>query len=100
MKEIKTKTIFFSDVKRFVKHLNYRIYIIQLFILSLLVLLICSEFILHKIETKQINSSNQAMLNRLDKLEKKVDFRYFNTTHSLEEIHDIRIDTLNGSLRH
>lgn len=100
MREIKTKTIFFSDVKRFVKHLNYRIYVIQLFILSLLIVLICSGFIWHKIETKQINSSNQALLNRLDKLEKKVDFRYFNTTRSLEEIHDVHIDTLNGSLRH
>lgn len=99
VKEIKSKTIFFSDVKRFIRHLNYRIYILQLAILFLFGVLICAVLICHRAETEQIQLSNQKLLNRLDAIEKKIDFRYYNTTRSLEEINDVRIDTQSGSLR-
>lgn len=72
----------------------------QLAILILFLLFICAEFVCHRIETKQLQTAQQAILNRLDGVEKKTDYRYFNTTRSLEEIHDVRIDTMTGSLRH
>lgn len=34
-----------------------------------------------------------------DKIIKKINYRYFNTTNSLEEIHQVNINTLNGSIR-
>lgn len=34
------------------------------------------------------------------KLKKKIDHRYFNTTTTLEEIYHVRINTLNGELKH
>ena len=33
------------------------------------------------------------------KIKKKIDHRYFNTTTTLEEIHNVKINTLNGELR-
>lgn len=32
-------------------------------------------------------------------ISKKIDFRYFNTTRSLEYIHNVRIDTYDGSVK-
>lgn len=96
----KTKTIHFSDVKRFIKHLNYRVYVIQLAILVLFFVLTSLVFFFHKTELKQLQTNQKLLLNRIEKIEKKIDYRYFNTTHSLEEINDVRINTFNGSLRH
>ena len=33
------------------------------------------------------------------KINKKVDFRYFNLNRSLEDIHNIEINTLNGEIK-
>lgn len=33
------------------------------------------------------------------KIKKRIDFRYFNTTRSLEDIHNVEINTLNGELK-
>ncbi len=33
------------------------------------------------------------------KIKKKIDHRYFNTTTSMEEIFDVKINTLNGELK-
>lgn len=44
---------------------------------------------------KQIAEVNKAVI----KAEKKTDFRYFNTTKSLEEIFKIEIDTKDGRIR-
>lgn len=49
-----------------------------------------------------VNSVNTDS-HRLDEIEKsiktKIDHRYFCTTRSLEDIHEVRIDTFNGSKR-
>ena len=34
-----------------------------------------------------------------NKIKKKIDHRYFNTTTSLEQIHDVDINTSNGELK-
>ncbi len=78
----------FSDIKRFVKCLQRKNYILQIFVLFLLMgCIIRQEFV------------NQSLLLELQKTQKKVDFRYFNLTRSLEDIHNIRIDTLDGGKR-
>lgn len=38
-------------------------------------------------------------MQKMEKLKTQVDFRYFNTTRSLEDIHNVRIDTHYGDVR-
>lgn len=33
------------------------------------------------------------------KIKKKIDHRYFNTVNTIEQIYDVRINTLNGELK-
>lgn len=33
------------------------------------------------------------------KIKKKIDHRYFNTVNTIEQIYDVKIDTLNGDLK-
>lgn len=37
--------------------------------------------------------------NNFDRVRKKIDHRYFNTTRSLEQIHNVEIDTYKGELK-
>lgn len=82
------KSRLFTDVKRFIKYIQKRSYAIECLILLLLIFSIYN----------QIESYNNVMA-RLDKVERKTDFRYFNLTRSLEDIHKIEIDTENGRIR-
>lgn len=81
-------TRLFSDVKRFMDYILKKSYALQLINTIILICLCCCMYNLYQ---------------RLDTLEKnvntKIDHRYFNTTRSLEDIHNVRIDTLNGSKR-
>lgn len=36
---------------------------------------------------------------KLRQIEKKIDYRYFNLTRSLEDIHNVRINTYDGNLK-
>lgn len=42
---------------------------------------------------------NANITNSTVAIKKKVDHRYFNTTTSLEEIHNVKIDTYKGELK-
>lgn len=75
----------FSDIKRFIKYIQKRSYLIECIILILL-----AGFIIYQVNT------NKILLSRIEKTEKKVDFRYFNTTRSLEDIHNVEIETRQG----
>lgn len=55
----------------------------------ILIIVVAGLSVYNLIETK----------NQIQKLEKKVDFRYFNTTTSLEQIHNVKINTYNGELK-
>ena len=46
----------------------------------------------------KINAEITNLKHLIIKCEKKVDFRYFNLTRSLEQIHNVEIDTLNGRI--
>lgn len=75
----------FSDVKKFVKYIQQRSYLLQALMLSLFI-----GFVFYQINT------NNLILNQIKKTEKKVDFRYFNTTRTLEDIHNVEIETKQG----
>jgi hypothetical protein len=82
------KSTLFSDVKRFIKYVQKRSYIIQTITLILLMAFIVrQEYVNHEINTNIV------------KVNKKVDFRYFNLTRSLESIHRVEINTRDGRLR-
>ena len=82
------KSTLFSDVKRFIKYVQKRSYIIQTIPLILLMAFIVrQEYVNHEINTNIV------------KVNKKVDFRYFNLTRSLESIHRVEINTRDGRLR-
>lgn len=38
-------------------------------------------------------------IDNFDKVRKKIDHRYFNTTRSLEQIHNVEIDTYKGEIK-
>ena len=79
------KSTLFSDVKRFIKYVQKRSYIIQTITLILLMAFIVrQEYVNHEINTNIV------------KVNKKVDFRYFNLTRS---IHRVEINTRDGRLR-
>ena len=39
------------------------------------------------------------IFNNITTLKKKIDHRYFNITNSLEDIHNVEIETLNGRVK-
>lgn len=81
------KSTLFSDIKKFVKCIQRKSYILQ--IITLVLFLTFAVY--------QINI-NRMILNQINKTEKKVDFRYFNITRSLEGIHNVKIDTHKGNV--
>lgn len=54
-------------------------------------------YMFYNIKT-EITQQNDEIINRIEKTERKVDFRYFNTVKTLEEIHNIEINTKNGKI--
>lgn len=79
------KSTLFSDVKRFIKYVQKRSYIIQTITLILLIAFIARQ----EYVNREINAN-------IIKVNKKVDFRYFNLTRSLESIHKVEINTRDG----
>ncbi|MDR1013099.1 MAG: hypothetical protein LBL38_02410 [Lactobacillales bacterium] len=82
------KSINFSDVKEFMGNGINRLFVI--------VIIFFAITISQQVITQQ---KIKLMENSIKKAEKKVDFRYFNTTRTLEEIHHVKIDTKNGELK-
>ncbi len=79
------KSILFSDVKSFIKYIQKRSYVLQT-----VTLIFVLSFGIY-----QVNMNN-TILKQIKKTEKKVDFRYFNTTRSLQDIHSVEIETKQG----
>lgn len=46
----------------------------------------------------ELNLVKAQMLEAIQKTEKKVDFRYFNLTNSLQDIHNVKIETQHGRI--
>lgn len=78
----------FSDVKKFVKYIQQRSFLIECLLLILFI-----GFVVYQVQI------NLTIINQIEQTEKKVDFRYFNTTRSLENLHNVEIDTKDGRIR-
>ena len=93
---MKNFQILFTDVKRFMGNEVNRLFL--LIILVNLVMFLCLALEIHNLK-KTINLEAEKLNNQIIQVNKKVDFRYFNTTHSLEDIHNLKIDTHNGEIK-
>lgn len=82
------KSMLTSDIKRFVKYIQKRSYIIQTTTLILLIAFMARQ-----------EYTNQAINENITNVNKKIDFRYFNLSRSLQDIHNIEIDTKDGRIR-
>ena len=84
---MKNLNLLFSDVKEFLSNEINRLTVI------VLVLCVGCGYGFYKTH-EQITSVQESV----KKCEKKVDFRYFNLTRSLEDINHVKIDTKNGRI--
>ncbi|DAB01942.1 TPA: hypothetical protein CPT96_03290 [Candidatus Gastranaerophilales bacterium HUM_10] len=75
---MKNFILFLNDVQNFMEDKTNKT------IILLLLLILMQGIGFYRLETKVV------------KCEKKTDFRYFNLTRSLEDIHNVKIDTYRG----
>ncbi len=93
---MKNLNLFISDAKEFMANETNSL-LIWIIIINVVVCL----WIHHEINNVKLimQSNNSKLIEQIEKVDKKVDFRYFNTTTSLEEIHHVKIDTRTGELK-
>ncbi len=89
--------LLFSDIKGFLSDELGR-----LFVCFTILNLCLGLWIHHDIKTLEKNNIERykSIESEINKVNKKVDYRYFNTTRSLEEINSVNIDTKSGELKH
>ena len=88
--------LLFSDVKNFMaKEVN------RVFVLFMVITLSIGLFLHWEIQNlkKFIISGDTKLEEEITKTRKRIDYRYFNTTRTLEDLHNVRIDTKNGDLK-
>lgn len=95
---VNNATILFKDVKNFLSSEVNRVFI-SVVIVGLISVYNCyrTEVLINELK-EQIKTNQTELLASDKKIIDKVHFRYFNTTKSLEEIHNIKINTKNGKL--
>ncbi len=90
--------LLFSDAKDFLCNATNRV----LVAVTIVGVLLC--YFQYRTENKlnciieQSTTANSELLNEIRINRKKINFRYFNLTKSLEEIHKVEINTRNGKL--
>ncbi len=91
--------ILIADAKSFMSNEVNRLFIAVLIISAFFAL--CQYIEFREIENIKllISESNKNLSENITKSRKRTDFRYFNITRSLEEIHNVKIDTHNGELK-
>lgn len=85
---MKNLNLFLADAKEFLSDEVNRV----------LIAVIIFGIVLIGLECYHVRTHGKIM-QKIEKTEKKVDFRYFNTTKSLEYIHNIEIDTKTGAIK-
>ncbi len=88
--------LLFSDVKNFMANEVNRV-----FVLFMVITLSIGLFLHWEIQNLKrfIVSSDTKLEEEITKTRKRIDYRYFNTTRTLEDLHNVRIDTKNGDLK-
>lgn len=91
--------LLFSDAKDFLSSELNRVFVAVVLIGIILGLIIynCTTAIFKS--NSEILKSNKELMQKIEKTKDRVDYRYFNTTTSLEQIHNVKIDTHNGELK-
>lgn len=88
----------FKDVKNFLFNEVNRVFVAVIFVgIINLVSIVRTEMLFIKLNEQNNEYYNQ-LINSDNKIEKKIDYRYFNITKSLEEIHSVKIITKDGKL--
>ena len=85
------RNVLFTDVKEFLSNEVNRVFIA-------VIIVGCAVCIMLYTHNREMKKTNMQILKSIEKLEKKVDFRYFNITRSLSDIHKVEIDTKNGKI--
>lgn len=91
--------LLFSDAKDFFANEMNRVFI------AVILIGLVSYYMIYTLNLSiiKLNSNmeeyNTNLLKVIDETEKKVDFRYFNTTKTLEEIHNVKVNTKTGELK-
>lgn len=76
------------------------LYVVVLFLCITVTLQAYSMFSINKKFSNVVTQSDIVELkNEISEVKKKVHFRYFNLTNSLEDIHKVKINTQNGHLK-
>ena len=93
---MKNINLLFSDVKNFMANEVNRV-----FVLFMVITLSIGLFLHWEIQNlkKFIISGDTKLEEEITKTRKRIDYRYFNTTRTLEDLHNVRIDTKNGDLK-
>ena len=89
---MKNFNILFTDVKGFMANEVNRVFVLFTVVNIFLALFI--HFDIQSLKNNYISLENSII-----KTQKKVDYRYFNLTRSLEDIHNIKIDTQSGEIK-
>ncbi|MFR1671627.1 MAG: hypothetical protein ACLSWI_01630 [Candidatus Gastranaerophilaceae bacterium] len=91
--------LLFSDAKDFFANEMNRVFI------AVILIGLVSYYMIYTLNLSiiKLNSNmeeyNTNLLKAIDETENKVDFRYFNTTKTLEEIHNVKVNTKTGELK-
>lgn len=93
---MKSFHLLFSDVKDFMAN---ELNCLFLWILIINILLGCwFHFEIVSLKAAQAKE-NERLISEIQKVKKRVDYRYFNNTRSIEELFDVKINTINGELK-
>ncbi len=90
--------ILFKDVKNFLSNEINRVFI-AIIAVGIISCYNCfrTEYLFREMKTFQAESIKE-LLSSDEKIKDKIHYRYFNLTKSLEEIHNVKINTKNGKL--
>ena len=94
---MKSFHLLISDAKDFMANEVNRLFIWVLIINIALVCWIHFEVTSLK---KYQNTQTQAINTEIENVRKRIDYRYFNMTRTLEETYGIKIDTHSGEVKH
>lgn len=91
--------LLFSDAKDFLSNEVNRVFVAVILIGFIVGLLVYNGTSAILKSNEELKKSNTELKEKIEKTKDRVDFRYFNTTKSLEEIHNVKIDTRTGELK-
>ena len=94
---MKTFFMLISDAKDFMANEINRLF---LCVLVLNIVTMCFvHFEVKNLKEFQLNE-NQKLVEALTHVRKRIDYRYFNTMRTFENIYDVKIDTKDGEIKH